>query len=209
MPINKKSKTNTKPKKSASTTPHISPKESGVSEAKLSGLHKRIEQVKALTSSLKDDAIKEKVLDYARLNLFGNRGGSFHIDLSDGKTLLVKPSTRVYPVNDVQVEAIDAILDAAGEDINDYYHESQKINLDADRIYGRLGEDDYSQFQADLAEFMSDRKLGDCWDMSTSIAPKPDFPTKRMSLPTEVNLEIEKVKATTIALEAKRTLKEE
>lgn len=209
MPINKKSQTNTKPKKSASNTPRITPKQAGVAEKKLIDLHKRIEQNKALASALKDDATREDLLDYARDNMFNARGGSFHVDLPDGKSLLVKPSSRVYPINEVQQDAIDKILTDEGEDINDYYHETQSITLDADRIYDRLDEDDYSQFQADLAEFMSDRKLGDCWSMSTSVSPKSDWPTKRLSLPPSVNLEIEKIKPTVISLEAKRTLKEE
>ena len=206
MPIAKKSSTAPKgATKSKSNTPHLGLKDVGITAPKAKALHSLIEQVKQVASDLKEDPTKMEILDVARRKIFEERAGSFYVDIAKGLSLLIKPSSRRYPLSDEAAERIEEIVENAGYDAGDFYHESHEIKMDADSIYERLGGDDeYEQFQADLAEFMHDRKLGDCWEMKSSIIQKPD--ANRHGLPVEVNMEIEKVKPMTIAVEAKRTI---
>jgi len=209
MPIAKKSKTKSKTTKSRSNTLHITPAEIGISEESLNKLHSVIEEKKKINSLWDSCPIKAEVLDATRKRMFGSRGGSFYIDLPhrDGmKQILVKPSSFRGSLSDAQAENIEEIIEGAGYDAGDYYHESQSITMDADTIYDRLGEDEYGTFQSDLAEFMSKRGLGDCWEMKCSIKPKPDWNESRHGLPNEVNLEIETIAPTIISIQAKRSI---
>jgi len=214
MPI--KRKTNNAPtsaKKSKSTTPHYAAKDLGLDAKKLTKLHKSIGELKAATDAMKDHPIKGEVISKARELVLSRQATSFYIDLSDGKSLLMKPNTRRYPLNDTAAEAIERVIEfddkekPTGYDISDYYQESQQIKLDADSIHDRLGEDEYATFQADLAEFLAKRKLGDCWEMSSTLTAKPDFyQTSRFGLPLEINQKIEEIQPQVISITAKQEI---
>ena len=207
MPIKKK--TTTAPKsasKSKSNTPHIQPSVVGIKAKSLVGLHDNIEKLKKAKSAMEDDPTRGELLSKARELAIKERMGSFYVDLPDNKSLLVKPSTRRYPLSDVAAERVEEIIDDAGYESSDYYQESQEIKMDANAIYDRLGDDDWGTFQGDLAEFMSERGLGDCWEIVSKITAKPDFYDSRHGLPNEVNLEIEKVAPTSVSITAKRSI---
>lgn len=218
MPI--KRKTNNAPtsaKKSKSKTPHYSAKVLGLDAKKLTKLHKNIGELKEATDAMKDHPTKGDVLGKARELVLSRQANSFYIDLDDGKSLLIKPNTRRYALNDTAAEAIERAIEfkkdedeeevPTGYDVSDYYQESQEIKLDADSIHDRLGEDEYATFQADLAEFMATRKLGDCWEMSSTLTAKPDFyQTARFGLPLEINQKIEEIQPQVISITAKQEI---
>lgn len=214
-----KRKTNNAPasaKKSKSTTPHYSATDLGLDAKKLTKLHESIGELKAATDAMKDHPIKGVVLSKARELILSRQANSFYIDLEDGKSLLMKPNTRRYALNDTAAEAIERVIEfkeeddkevPTGYDVSDYYQESQQIKLDADSIHDRLGEDEYATFQADLAEFMATRKLGDCWEMSSTLTAKPDFyQTSRFGLPLEINQKIEEIQPQVISVTAKKEI---
>jgi hypothetical protein len=207
MSIAKKKITKQQSAPSARTaTPHLSCKAVGINKGKLEALHRLIEERKVIEDGFKSDPTKKALLEQARDAIFSNRSGSFYVDLNDGKSLLVKPNSRRYALTEDHAEKIEDIIETAGYDAGDYYHESQAITMDADSIYGRVSEEGYGKFQSDLAEFMADRGLGDCWEMTSSIIAKPDFPVARHGLPVDVNMAIEKVKPMPIGVEAKRSI---
>jgi hypothetical protein len=191
---------------SKATTPHLKPGAVGISKGKLEALHRLIEERKVIEDGFKSDPTKKELLEEARDAIFSNRAGSFYVDLDDGKSLLVKPNSRRYALTEAHTEKIESIIESAGYDAGDYYHESQSITMDADSIYGRMSEKGYGKFQSDLAEFMADRGLGDCWEMVSSVIAKPDFAVARHGLPVDVNMAIEKVKPMPIGVEAKRSI---
>jgi hypothetical protein len=207
MPIAKKKTTKNATKaKSRSNTPRLTPKDVGVPKKRLADLHDLIERKKEVVDDLESNETKAVVQDAVRRKMFEERGGSFYIDIEGGKSLLLKPVKRSYPLSEVVAEKIEETIEDAGFDAGDYYHESQGIKMDADSIYDRMGEKDYGKFQADLAAFMAKRGLGDCWEMTCSIIAKPDFFTSRFGLPTEVNLAIEEIKPMSVSVEAKRSI---
>ena len=121
---------------------------------------------------------------------------------SDGRRLLLAQAReRIF-----KQELIEDIIERSGNGAGDYYHESHEIKVDADTLFERLGEDRYMEYQSDLAELMAKYEAGDCWSMTEVVIAKPDFHESRYNLPPSVNLEIEEVKPTTIAIEAKREI---
>ena len=112
MPIKKK--TTTAPKsvsKSKSNTPHIQPSMVGIKAKSLVGLHDNIEKLKKAKSAMEDDPTRGELLSKARELAIKERMGSFYVDLPDNKSLLVKPSTRRYPLSDVAAERVEEIID--------------------------------------------------------------------------------------------------
>jgi hypothetical protein len=211
MPIAKKTKTKESKPKTKSTTPHFSHADLGLELASLERLHGLIEARKKINSDWDDSVDKNSLLDLARERMFTERGGSFYVDLpfvkgKGRKQILVKPSSARRALSDIQAEKIENIIEDAGYDAGEYFHESQSISLDADSIFDRLGEDDYSVFQADLAEFMAERNLGDCWEMKCSIKAKNNFADARHGLPNAVNMQLEEVSPSTISIQAKRSI---
>jgi hypothetical protein len=216
MPIAKK-KTAIKASKVSSSkakTPRITPAELGIDEDKLEFLHEAIERAKLASDTASGCEVKRDLQDAARKRIFGGDKGAFRVELRDGKTLLLKPSTRQYPLTDEQAARIEEIIESAGFDAGDYYHESHAIEIDANTIYGRLGDDEYMRFQAALGRFLSTytkedgkmESLGDCWSMKETIIARPNFHESRFELGKRVNLKIEDVKPMTISVEAKREI---
>ena len=192
--------------KSASTTPHITPKEVGITKKALTALHDDVEGAKFATDALKGNDTKEQLLTAARKRQFTNEVGAFYVDLDEGRSILVKPSTRRYPLTDAQAEKVEEIIDGAGYDAGDFYIQSHSISIDADNVHDRLGEKKYADFQAAVAALMSKFKCGDCWEMKEKVIAKSDFFDSRTSLPVDVNMDIEEVKPSTISIEAKRSI---
>jgi hypothetical protein len=207
MPIGKKkSKVATTKKTSKSNTPRFTPKELGITKRELLAAHEAITEAKVATSAVKQSEGKLLLQERSREKQFDDRVTAFYADLGDGKLLLVKPSTRRYPLTANQAEEIEEIIEGAGYDAGDYYHESHKIELDADAIYDRLGERAYGKLQAEVAALMSKFGCGDCWEIKEEIIARPEMPEKRLALPKDVNLAIEAVKPMTISVEAKEEL---
>lgn len=217
MPIAKK-KTAIKASKgtsSKSSTPRVNPDDIGLDPDELNHLHSTLECAKIASDAAKTIEAKRDLQDAARKRIFGNgQRGAFRVQLEDGKTLLVKPSSRRYALDEQQAEAIEEVIEKAGFDAGEYYHESHEISIDANIIFERLGEDEYMRFQAQLGSFLSSyvkndgkiEPLGDCWGMKETIIAREDFDTKRHALGKKVNLKIEEIKPMTISIEAKREL---
>lgn len=208
MPIGKKKSkvATTKKTTSKSNTPRFTPRELGIARSDLLTAHEAITEAKVATSAVKQSEGKLLLQERSREKQFDDRVTAFYADLGDGKLLLVKPSTRRYALTANQAEAIEEIIEDAGYDAGDYYHESHKIELDADAIYDRLGERKYGKLQAEIAALMSEYGCGDCWEIKEEIIARPEMPEKRLSLPKEVNMAIEGVKPMTISVEAKEEL---
>ena len=192
--------------KGKSTTPRINPADINMEGKELIALFGLIERAKTAGAAAGSCATKASLLDNARSRIFEQSKGAFIVELGDGKTIMVKPSTRRYALTALQAESIEELIDQAGYDAGDYYHESHKISIDADTAHARLGEDKYMDFQADLGDLMAKYKLGDSWNMTEEIIAKEDFHESRHKLPPELNMDIEKIKPSTISIEAKREL---
>ena len=197
-----------KPKaKSKSNTPTLTVAElMPERETEMVKLHSVIRQAKSAADALKASQAKVDLIQAAKQKMFTSGLGSFYLDLGDGMKLLLKPSTRRYPLTDAVATQVEKVMEDAGYDAGDYYHESHQIKIDADKINTRLSEDNYMEFQADMAELMAKYKLGDCWAMETQIMPNSDFFEARNALPLEVNEGLEKCKPSTISVEAKQEL---
>lgn len=208
MPITSKKSLTAKKKttKSRSKTPRIKAKELDIDIDDLIALHEKIEEAKVVGDELKCSDGRRLLLAQARERIFKQERGSFVVELENDRVLMVKPSTRRYPLDARQQELIEDIIERSGNDAGDYYHESHEIKVDADTLFERLGEDRYMEYQSDLAELMAKYEAGDCWSMTEVVIAKPDFHESRYNLPPSVNLEIEEVKPTTIAIEAKREI---
>jgi len=193
-------------KKSKNETPTLSVNEIIPEQREnLIQLHSNIRRKKALEDSVKSDPAKAELIDIAKERMFKDGDNkSFYVDLhDDGKQLLVKPNTRRWPVTEDQIGKIEKVIEDAGYDAGDYYHESHQIKINADKIHDRLGEENYYTFQAELAAFMAEHKVSDCFSQLVEFMPKTDFHTSRLALPCEVNMGIEKIKPTTVSIETK------
>ena len=211
MPITTKKKAirTTKTSGSKSKTPRIVPSDIGMTDDELLELHESIEAAKIAKGEVDGSEIKQQLLENARKRIFGGLPGAFNVELPDGCILQVKPSTRAYALNEAQIVEIENIFDGTGHDSGDYYHESHGIELKADIIHERLEaekEDKYFEFQAALGDFMNKWGVSDCWEMKETIIARDDFAEKRMNLGKSINLKLEKVKPSTIAIGAQREI---
>jgi hypothetical protein len=195
----------------------------GLREDELLVLHDQKLRAKAATSRVKAQTgaggTGKKLLDAVRSMMFEGGAKSAYVNLPDGKQLLVKTNTRLFPLDEMQAGLITEIIEGSGRNVHsehvtpdhdrdagDYYYEHEDLGINADAAFERLGEEKYERFVKEFKVLLARFEIGDLVLSDTVIMPRSDFMDKRMSLPPHVNMAIEGVKPTSMSIEARQTL---
>lgn len=197
--------------KASSDVPTYTCEELGLNPSDVEEVHELTLNAKTAKSKLDAEngqgGKKKEIFDAIRKKMFEGGGKSAYIDVTETKQVLVKTNTRLFALDEQQVDLITEVIEAGGHhDAGDYYHESQSVGYDADLVYERLGEKGNDKFVDDFRKLLAKHGVGDLVKFASVVMPREGFHDIRMALPPKVNMAIEGIKPTSLSLQAKTVL---